>query len=138
VEESGRSGDAQEREIEAALLAIVDSPELTETLQRGQLVDVRASEPTDDLSSMFSASLSAVPSTGRKPAKSSKPAPKLTVVKNEPDRARLAKVKAARETLRDRQKVAAAAAKQLATAQEALAQAEDAVTKAELALRELE
>ena len=55
VDASGRSGEGQEREIESALNAIVDSPALTEALRQGELTDVRGADEDDDLSSMFAA-----------------------------------------------------------------------------------
>jgi hypothetical protein len=156
VEESGRSAEAQERDIDAALLTIVDSSELTETLQKGELVDVRAdTDADDDLSSMFSASLAAVPAEPGTPRKAPKPTPpkgKLTVVRDEPDPAALARLDAAREDVRVSKKAARLAAERLASAQAALEQAErdvsdadddvekanHSVERAERALRKLE
>jgi hypothetical protein len=154
VEESGRSAEAQEREIDAALLTIVDSSELTETLQQGELVDVRAGTD-DDLSSMFSASLAAVPAQPGRPRKAPKPTPpkgKLTVVRDEPDPAAITRLDAAREDVRVSNEDARLAAERLVSAQAALEQAElevanadndlekakDAVERAERALRKLE
>ena len=158
VDESGRSGEAQERDIDAALLTIVDSSKLTETLQRGELVDVRSGgDASDDLSSMFSASLSAVPARAGKrdgppkPQKKTPPKGKLTVVRNEPDPVAVAKLEAAREAVRVSKEEATAATERLADANAALKQAErdvasaakdvdhatHAVERAERALRKL-
>ncbi|MEY2453155.1 MAG: hypothetical protein QOD92_2729 [Acidimicrobiaceae bacterium] len=156
VEQSGRSADAQEREVDAALLTIVDSPELTETLRRGELVDVRATEDaSEDLSSMFSASLAAVPTKPGRSERAPKPTPpkaKLTVVRDEPDPASVARLEETREQVRVTKEEERAAAERLSAAKAALKQAErdvasadkdvdrarQAVERAERALRKLE
>ncbi|MEY2448624.1 MAG: hypothetical protein QOH79_2100 [Acidimicrobiaceae bacterium] len=87
VEQSGRSADAQERELDAALLTIVDSPELMGTLRRGELTDVRVTDHSDDLSSLFAASIDAAPEQPKravgKPTK--KGGRRLMLVEPEPE-----------------------------------------------------
>ncbi|MDQ1425681.1 MAG: hypothetical protein QOD72_3179, partial [Acidimicrobiaceae bacterium] len=77
VEGSGRSGKAQEREIELTLTAVVDSPERSGAVRRGELTDVGASEDDDDLVSMFAPAGGTTPRTAKKAAKkATKPAPR--------------------------------------------------------------
>lgn len=77
VDDSGRSGDGQERAIESTLQRVIDSGDLVDALRRGELTDVAdgSDGADDDVSSMFQ--LPGGVSPGRAPATSTaKPKPK--------------------------------------------------------------
>lgn len=63
LERSARSPDTYERELEDALNAIVDAPDLADAFRRGQLSDVRVApeQGDDDLSSLLAASAAMAP-----------------------------------------------------------------------------
>jgi hypothetical protein len=106
VDASGRSGDAQDRDIEDALSVLVTSDRLDEQFRAGELTAVTAAP--DDSSDLLEALASSVPATkpGRKAApKPSGPSPALVAARRDLDKARTgverarAKFDAAREAL---------------------------------------
>jgi hypothetical protein len=114
VDESGRSGDAQERDIENALNAVVGSERLAAELGRGELAGIDAGND-DDVLGAFASSADTGSTRTRAPAR------------REPSR----QLVAAREKLDRHRDEAADAAEQLRAAEMAGTHAAAALKKAE-------
>ena len=125
LERSGRSADTYERELEDALTAIIDSSELADVFQRGQLSDVRAAggAPDDDLSSLLAASAAMAPERDEAAA-----------AEQEREQ-REAEERAARERVSEAEQTLAAAEADLERAREAVTAAKEQLRDAKRALR---
>ncbi len=119
IDESGRSGDAEVRDIENALNAIVGSERLAEDLGRGELTGLDADVEADDLFASLASSVESRPARGRKAGTASSSSP--------PSRALVS----AREKLERHRGEAAEAADRLDVAERAMNAAETAMKQAE-------
>jgi hypothetical protein len=121
VDESGRSGDAQDRDIEDALTVLVTSDRLDDVFRQGELSTVVATE--DDGSDLLAALADSVPAAkpARKPEPKPGPSRELVAAQREVDKARAAVEKA--------QAKFDAARAALDAAEEALAEAEQRVAE---------
>jgi hypothetical protein len=125
VDESGRSGDAQMRDIENALQAVVGSEHLAAGLARGELAGLDAGEDADgNLFADLASSISSPATRDRKPRRRVSSAPG---VPSPPSR----RLVSAREKLERHRSEAADAAERMRAA-------ESAVTDAEAAARRLD
>jgi hypothetical protein len=145
VSASGRSGEAQEREIESGVNAVLDAPALAAEFRRGELTDVRVADREGgtgddgdgDIAAMFApvtgTAHSARPETSVARAKK---APALTAVPApKPDDRLATKRASARDEVARLEQEAAAAAARYAEAERAMAEADAEVARAQEAAR---
>jgi hypothetical protein len=123
VDESGRSGDAQVRDIENALQAIVGSEPLAAELGRGELAGLDADEKTDgDLFADLASSIPSPAMRDRRPRRGASPPPRAP----SPPSRRLVN---AREKLERHRGEAAEAAEGMRVAERAVKDAEAAAKR---------
>jgi len=137
VDASGRSGDTYERDIEVAVTAVLDAPELIELLRAGRLTDVKASTDGDDdnVVAMFAASIEPAPETPEVDEKAAARARRTATADVTRAEKKLA---AAEEKVRVAEARAHAAAAAVDDARQARAAVEAEVEAARAALAELE
>src|SRR5581483_9370213 len=137
VDASGRSGDTYERDIEVAVTAVLDAPELIELLRAGRLTDVKASTDGDDdnVVAMFAASIESAPETPEVDEKAAARARRTATADVTRAEKKLA---AAEEKVRVTEARAHAAAAAVDDARQARAAVEAEVEAARAALAELE
>jgi chromosome segregation ATPase len=146
IDESGRSGATQEREVESALLAVTESPEALDALQRGELAEVpaEAASGDEDVSAMFAVVPEHVTAKKRDDRRLERArddverlSTELEQAENELADAEMAvadanrELEEAKERVADAQKAAAAARKERGRAEQALQRARAALDKLE-------